>query len=92
MAALGQEDMMSNGKEPIELRVIGAGAATIMEFWTTEGYDIGLLIGVAVVTVRSRLGGDEGAGSILSSVSFEGDNYGNLDGAGPGECDPLGIS
>ena len=43
-----------------------SGAVTIMEFWTMEGYNIGFLIGVAVVVVRSILGGYKGAGSILS--------------------------
>ena len=40
----------------------GAGAATIMEFWTMEGHSVGFLIGVAEVLVRSILGGDEGSG------------------------------
>ena len=48
----------------------GAGSVTIMEFWTMEGYAIGFLIRAAAVAVRSILGGDEGAGSVLSGVSF----------------------
>ena len=40
------------------MREGGYGAATIIEFWTTEGYAVGFLIGVAVVAVRRILGGD----------------------------------
>ena len=57
-----------------------------------EGYDIGFLKGVAVVSVRSRIGGDKGARSVLSCGSFESASYSNLEGVGPGEVDPLGVS
>ena len=32
-----------------------SGAATIMEFWTMEGYSVGFLLGILVVAVRSIL-------------------------------------
>ena len=37
-------------------------------------------MGVAVLVVRSILGGDKGAGSVLSGGYFEDDCYGNLEG------------
>ena len=40
----------------------GAGAATIIEFWTMEGYAVEFLIGVAIVVVRIMHGVDKGAG------------------------------
>ena len=69
-----------------------SGAATIMEFWTLEGYDIGVLIGVAVFVVRNILGGDLEAGSVLSTGSFENYCDGNLEGVSPGEVDTMGVS
>ena len=36
----------------------GAGAATIIEFWTMEGYAVEFLIGVAIFEVRRILGGE----------------------------------
>ena len=62
-----------------------------MEFLTTEVYAVGLLIGIAVVAVRSVLGGDEGSGSVLSGGSFEDARDGNIEGVRPGEGDPLGV-
>ena len=41
----------------------GAGAANLMEFWTMEVYDVGLLICLAVVVVGSIFGSDKGEGS-----------------------------
>ena len=35
--------------------------------------------------------GDEGAGSILAGVSFEGDSDSNIEGVEPGEGDPPGV-
>ena len=32
-----------------------------IEFWTTEGYAVGFLIGEALVAVRRILGGDTGS-------------------------------
>ena len=46
----------------MEVKGGGSSVVTIMEFWTMEGYNIGFLIGVAVVVVRSILGGDKGSG------------------------------
>ena len=43
----------------------GYGAATIMAFWTMEGYAVGFLIGLNLVSVRIIFGGDKGAGSVL---------------------------
>ena len=65
------------------MREGGYGAATIIEFWTTEGYAVGFLIGVAVVADIIILGGDEGSGSVLSGGYFEGSIDGNLEGVGP---------
>ena len=70
MLVMFQEDVMCDGKEPVEVGGGGADAAIIMNFWTMEGYAIGFLICAAAVAVRSILGGDEGAGSVLSGVSF----------------------
>ena len=56
--SLGQEDVICNVKKPVEVRGGGASAATIMEFWTMEGYFAGFLKGVSIVAVISRLGGD----------------------------------
>ena len=75
---------MFNGKEPVEVRGGVSSAAAIMEFWNMEGYDVGFLIGVAVVVFRSILGVYEGAGSVLSGGSFKDDCYGNLEGLRPG--------
>ena len=57
-----------------------------------EVYDVGFLIGVSVVAVRIILGGDKGAGSVLSDGSFEDNLVGKIESAGPGEGDPLGKS
>ena len=57
VAVLAQEDLLCDGKEPLEVRGGGSGAATIMELWIMEGYDVGLLIGVAVFVVIIILGG-----------------------------------
>ena len=62
-----------------------AGAVTMMGFWTMNGYSVGFLIGVAVVLVRSILGGNKGSGTVLSDGSFEDACYGNLEGVWPGE-------
>ena len=40
---------------------------------------------------RGKIGGDKGLCQVLSGGSFEGTMDGNLDGAGPGEVDPLSI-
>ena len=37
MAALGQEDMMYDSKEPVEGGGKGSGAVTIMKFWIMGG-------------------------------------------------------
>ena len=50
-----------------------------------------LFIVVAVVAVRHVIGGDKGAGSVLSVGSFEYDFDGNLEGVSPGEGDPTGV-
>ena len=63
-----------------------------MEYWTMEGYTVGLLKGVAVVADRIKLGCEEGAGTVLPGEHFEGASDGNLEGVGTGEGDPLGIS
>ena len=55
VVALGQEDVMCDNKEPVKVWWGGAGATVIMECWTMEGYDIGFLIGVGAVVVRSLL-------------------------------------
>ena len=62
-----------------------------MEFSTMEGYDVGFLIGVSVVAVRSILGDDKGEGSVLTGGSFEGDSYGDLEVVGPVEGDILNV-
>ena len=36
-----QEYLMCNGKEPMKLHRGGAFYATVMEFWTMEGYSVG---------------------------------------------------
>ena len=54
----------------MEVREGGAGAATIIEFWTMEGYAVGFLIFVAVVTARSMLVGDKEEGSVLTGGYF----------------------
>ena len=46
----------------MEVRGGVSGAVTIMEFWTMEIYDVGILICIAVVLVRSVLGDDKGEG------------------------------
>ena len=56
-----------------------------------EIYAVGFLVGVAGVVVRGILGGDEGAGYILSVRSFEGDSDGKLDCEGPRDGDPQGV-
>ena len=71
VAVLGQEDLMFNVKELVEVRGGGSGAATVLEFWTMEGYDVGFLIGVAAVLVIIIFGGEEITGSVLSGVSFD---------------------
>ena len=57
-----------------------------------EGYTVVFLKGVAVVAVRSKLGCEKGAGSVLSGRSFEGDSDVNLEAVGNGEGDILGVS
>ena len=47
---------------------------------------------VAIVVDRIILGGDKGAGSVLSGGSFEGSIDGNLEGVGHGEVYTLGVS
>ena len=47
-----------------------AGAVTMMGFWTMNGYSVGFLIGVYEVAGRSLIGGEKGAGSVLSGGSF----------------------
>ena len=44
----------------MEVRGGESGATTIIELWTLEGYTVGFLL--AVVVVRSILGGDKGSG------------------------------
>ena len=46
----------------MEVRGGGYGAMTIMEFWTIEVYDVGFLMCVAIVVVRSILGDDKEVG------------------------------
>ena len=70
----------------------GAGAATIMEFWTMEGYALEFLIGVAGVVVRRIFGGEEGSGLILSGGSFEDYIDVNLEGVRPIEGDLMVVS
>ena len=48
-----------------------------------EGYDVGFLIGVAEVSVRSILGVEEGVGSVLLGGYFEVDRDGNIEGLVP---------
>ena len=60
-----------------------------MEFWTTKVYSIRFLISVAVVVVRSALGGDKGEGLVLSCGYFEYSCYGKLEVVRPVEGDPL---
>ena len=57
-----------------------------------EGYDVGFIKGIAVVEGWSKLGGDKGAGPVLSDGSFEGTSDVKFEGIGPGEGDPPGIS
>ena len=75
----------------MKVRGGAAGAATITEFWTMEGYSIRFLIGVAVVAVIIILGGDKGAGPVLIGGYFEGDSDVKLEGIGTGEGDTLGV-
>ena len=67
---IGQEYVMCDGKEPVEMWRGGAGATTIMEFWTIKGYDAGFLIGVDIVAVRIIIGGDKGAGSVYQVANL----------------------
>ena len=60
---------MYDGKEPVKVRGGGYFAATIMEFWTMEGYTVVFLIGVSVVEVISILGGAKVSGKFLSDGS-----------------------
>ena len=55
------------------MEVLGGGAfaATIMEFWTMEGYAVGFLIGVVVFEVRSITGGEKVSGELLPDGSKE---------------------
>ena len=62
------------------------GAANTMEVCTMEGYSVRFLIGVAIVAVRSILGGDKVSGSVLSDVYLEYDSDVNLEGVRPGAC------
>ena len=72
--------MICNGKELVEVRVGGSGAVTIMEFWTMEGYAVGFLIGVSILSFRRILGSYKGVGLVLSGGSFEDTSDGNLEG------------
>ena len=55
------------------MKVWGGGhvAATILAFYTIEGYAVGFLIGVSVVEIISILGGEKGSGKVLSDGSEE---------------------
>ena len=55
-------------------------------------WDVGILKCVSEAEDRSKLGGDKGSGQVLFGGSFEGDNDGNFEYAGPREGCPLGIS
>ena len=50
---------MCNGKEPVEVWGEGAGTTTITDFFTMEGYNVGLLLGIesdlGVTKEKSRL-------------------------------------
>ena len=59
---LVKEYFICDVKEPVELWGGGAGAATIMEFWTMEGYSVVFLICVYMVSVKIIFGVGEGAG------------------------------
>ena len=83
VTAMGQEYLMWYGKKTVELRGGGAGATTIMEFWTMEGCDVGLIKSVDVVAVRSKIESDEGSGPVLSGGSCEGSSCVNLEVVGP---------
>ena len=72
------------------IEVRRAGAGTIMEFWTLEGYAVDFL--VAVVVVRSIIGYEEVSGPVLSGGYFEDACGGNLECVRPRESDPLGDS
>ena len=54
-----------------------------------EVYTASILYFVAVD--RNKLGGDDGSGTVLPGVSFEGASDGNLGVEEPGEGDTLGI-
>ena len=60
MLALGEKDVMCNGKEPVEDQGGGTGAANIMEFWIMLICAVGFFIGVAVVVVRNIIGCNKG--------------------------------
>ena len=49
----------------VEVRGRGSGAATVLEFCTMEGYDVGFIIVVAAVLIIIILGGEELTGSVL---------------------------
>ena len=87
-----QENVIRNGKEPVEVRGGGAGAATIMEFFSMEGYSTGFLIGVAIVAARLLIGDEKGLGSILSGGSFEDFCDGNLESVRHVDGNPMGLS
>ena len=92
VAVIVQSYVIYNGKEQEGVREVGTGATTIMKFWTSEGYAVDFLIGVAVVVVKSILGGDDREESVLSGGYFEDSCYGNLEGIRPGYSHPLGVS
>ena len=58
MEDMVQEYLILYEKKPVEVTGGGAGAATIMVFWTMEGYDVGFIKSVSIVAVRIKLGGD----------------------------------
>ena len=60
-----------------------------MEVWITEGYNVGFLKWVAVVSVKGNLGVKKDQGQFVSGGSFEGDSDVNIEGVGPGEGDTL---
>ena len=76
----------------MEMRVGRYGATNIMGFWTMEGYTVVFLIGVAVVAVIRIIGGEEGAGSVLSVEYFANYSDVKLEDVGTGKVDPLCVT
>ena len=54
-----------------------------LEYWTGEGYTLGLLKGIALVVYKQKLGVGKVPGGVLTGVSFEVDCDGNIEGVGP---------